>query len=165
MKKLILIILIFTAAVAGAQWPGAFYTFELKDSDGKIIDSLRTDYKFSIDEASSTGPAGIEICENNKLWRFYKGDKNLYVANFLIIEKISAGNVKEKMMIKFPPPITGGDHKYYANLYIGPIKFIPGTYKVRLPKTPGDWDALKEIELCSQMNSYNIYLDISKYQK
>ncbi len=164
MKKFILIILIFTAGVSQAQWPGAFYAFELNDAGGKRIDSLSKDYKFSIDE-KSTGPVSIEICKNNKLWRFYKGDNNLYVANFLIIEKTSERNDKEKMMIKFPPPLTGGEHEYYANLYFGSIKFKPGTYKVRLPKSREDWDAIKEIEVCPDGYNFNKYLDISKYQK
>ena len=161
MKKIILISLILISSKIFAQWPGAFYTFELKDAHGNAIDSLSTDYKMSIDEAS-TGPAAIEICTDNKLWRFYKGDKNLYVTNILIIEKISTS---EKMMIKFPPPMTGGEHHYYANLYIGSIKFIAGTYKVKLPKSKNEWESLKEIEKCPQPNNYNMYLDISKYQK
>ena len=161
--KIFLFILFFSIK-SNAQWPGTFYAFELKGTDGKYVDSLSSDYKLTVDNETSVGPAGIDICKDNKTWRFYKGDKNLYISNSLIIEKISDGNVEERMILKFPPPLTRGKEKFYSNLYIGEVKFKEGTYKIKLPKTPDEWDALKEFELCPELNNYNMYFDISKYQ-
>jgi len=127
------------------------------------VDSLSKDYKLYLDTAA--GPKSIDLCEDNTMWRLYKGDVNLYVPSFLTIEKLSEGTASEKMYIEFPPPLTGGKDKYYAHLYAGVIKFIPGKFKIRFPKTPEDWDALKEREFCPDQYNYNMYLDVSKYQK
>src|SRR5438105_2714379 len=85
-----------------SQWPGCFYAFELRDSDGKTIDSLNTEYSFTIDK-SNPYLLGIKPCNDNKTWRFYKGDKNLYIVNILTITKKSTG---DPMILEFPPSIS-----------------------------------------------------------
>ena len=100
MKSLTLVLLILISIDCKAQWPGAYYGFELRDGDGKIIDSLSKDYKLYIDSAGE-GPISFGICEDNKLWRLYKGDKNLYATNFVVIEKLSHGDSPQKMLLKF----------------------------------------------------------------
>lgn len=164
MKTILVLIAVLISINVHAQWPGAFYTFELIGADGKNVDSTSIDYKLIIDK-STTGPIGIDICTDNKIWRFYKGDNNLSLTNSLIIEKMSGDNVEDKMIIKFPPPMTGGEHKHYDNLYVGTIKFKSGTYKIRLPKSREDWDGLNEKEYCPDGYNFNKYLDISAFQK
>ncbi len=87
MKQLIFIFIILISIDSGAQWPGAYYGFELKGADGNRVDSLSKDYKLSLDTAA--GPKSINLCVDNKSMRLYKGDKNLYVPSFLTIEKLT----------------------------------------------------------------------------
>ncbi|MEO8665413.1 MAG: hypothetical protein ABI462_07940 [Ignavibacteria bacterium] len=164
MKQLIIIFIILISIDSKAQYPGAYYGFELYGADGMRVDSLSREYKLYIDSAGE-GPVSIGICEDNKLWRLYKGDKNLYVASDMVVERSLNGGKVEKMRLKFPSPLTGGKEKYYANLYIGVIEFAPGTYKIRFPKTSSEWDALKEKVYCPDDYSLNKYFDISGYQK
>ncbi len=102
---MLIIFIILISVDSSAQYPGAFYGFELKDADGKRVDSLSKDYKMTLDTAA--GPKSIDLCEDNKTWRLYKGDVNLYVPSILTIEKLLEGKTSEKMHLKFPPPLTG----------------------------------------------------------
>ena len=163
MKVKIIFILLFIILLTSpvfAQWPGCFYAFELKDIDGKTIDSLNTDYKFSID-MSNPYLLSIKMCDDNKTWRFYKGDKNLYIVNTLTIMKISTGVA---MLLEFPPSLSGGKKKYYLNLYTGRIIFKNGTYSVKLPESYDDLDYLKEIKICPLTYMNTEYFYISGFQ-
>ena len=167
MKLIIFIVIVLVSLKAEAQWPGYFYAFELKDADGNFIDSTSSNYKMKTIKFNDSSKVilDIEICNNNKTWRYYEGYKDFNKVNKLEIKKIVEGNVSETMIIEFPSSLTGGKEKHYANLYAGIIKFKNGNYKIKLPNTPEEWDALKEIELCPDPNNYNVYCDISKYQK
>ncbi len=159
--KIAIIFLALTTLKVYSQWPGSFYSFELKDIDGKNIDSLNTDFSFTYD-MSNPYLLGIKMCDDGKTWRFYKGDKNLYISNTLTVTKKSTG---ESMVFDFPPPMSGGKEKYYRNFYTGVFTFKSGSYKILLPESDSDWDNLKEIKICplSYMNA--VYYDISKFQK
>jgi len=164
--KLIAAIIICFSLKAQAQWPGHYYAFILKDQNGNLVDS--SDHKYSMKTESyhdsSEVMLSIDMCENNKTWKFYIGYKDLDLPHKLRIEKTIDG-VQEVMSIEFPSTLSGGKEKYYRNLYAGKIKFQKGLFRIRLPETDDEWDELKELKLCpDQYNNYTFY-DISKFQK
>jgi hypothetical protein len=151
-----------------SQWPGYFYGFELIDKSGKNIDSLNQNYMMKTIRCSECKEIilSIKICDDNKTWRFYGGGNHeLETTNMLEINKLTEGKISESMTLVFPAPYTGGEHKYYANLYVGKIKFKKGTYKIGLPETSAEWDALKELKLCQLPYMDVTFLDIRDYQK
>jgi len=167
--KTILFFLLISSAVF-AQWPGYFYAFELKDSEGNAIDSISNDYRMKTivcSECKDEIVMGIRICEDNKTWRYYAGGNYKYLGrtNMLKIEKVMNGNVVETMTIEFPAPLSGVEENYYRNLYAGELKFKKGTHKIKLPETDDEWNNLKEMKLCpDNINDYSFH-DISKFQK
>ncbi len=173
--KTLLILILFSAALYSpdlfSQWPGYFYAFEMKDSDGNKLDSSTSNYKMTTVPCSDCGDnivMGIRICGDNKTWRYYAGGYYQYLVktNMLKIEKVSGGKVTETMTIEFPATLSGGKEKFYRNLYIGELKFKKGTHKVKLPETDNQWDNLKEIKLCPEgVNEDYSFYDISKFQK
>jgi hypothetical protein len=150
---------------AVAQWPGNFYTFFLEDSSGYAIDTGNNAYKMSTIQMDSFTVLGIDLCKDNKLWRFYEGG-NHYMGSIqkLKIEKTVKGKSPEVMIIVFPPSISGGKDQYYRNLYVGTLKFRNGIYKIKLPGTDDQWDKLKEVKLCPNEYDHNGYFDVSEYQ-
>ena len=154
-----------------SQWPGYFYAFELKDADGKTIDTTTKNYTGETIVCDGCGEnivLGIRICEDNKTWRFYAGGNYTHLdrSNFLRIDKMVNGEVSETMTIEFPATLSGGKEKYYRNLYAGVITFKKGKHKIKLPKTDNGWDNLKKIKLCpDSINSNYSFYDISNFQK
>ncbi len=171
MKNKILIsalFLITLSACAFAQWPGYFYAFELKDSDGKIIDTSNTKYKMTPVSCCTAIITGIKMCEGNKTWHFYAGgNSDLDKTNSLKIERLENGAAVETMIIDFPPTLSGGKEKFYRDLYTGEIKFKNGKYKIKLPETDDQWDGLPELKekICRLSYAVSLYYDISKFQK
>ncbi|MGH2575543.1 MAG: hypothetical protein ACRDFC_07580, partial [Ignavibacteria bacterium] len=141
MKTTIVLILFFLSDSAFAQWPGFFYTFELKDNNGKFIDTSNENYRITtvMPDTSEDVILGIRICEDNKTWRFYVGGyyKDLGKTRKLKIEKLNDPGEVDIMIIEFPSTLSGGKEKYYRNLYAGEIKYIKGTYRIKLPKSGG----------------------------
>lgn len=150
-----------------SQWPGYFYSFELKDSDGNAINSKNENYVMTpipFDKSSDI-MLSIKICEDNKTWRWYEGGyHDLDKTHRLKIEKYN-DEFSEIMYIEFPSSLSGGKEKYYRNLYVGSLTFKKGTYTIKLPKTDDEWDALKEIQKCPLSYMNYSYHDISKFQK
>ena len=171
MKYKTLIAVLFLLVITGvsfAQWPGYFYAFELKDTDGNTIDSNNTNYKMTAIPCCTTIVTGIKMCEGNKTWHFYAGgNKDLDKKNSLKIEKLIDGTVTETMIIEFPPTLSGGKEKFYRDLYLGGIKFKNGKYKVKLPQTDDQWDNLPELKekICRLSYASSLYYDISDFQK
>ena len=168
--KLILACFFITAisVKSFAQWPGYFYAFELKDSDGNIIDSNNTNYKMTTLPCCTAIVMSINICEGNKTWHFYAGgNANLDKTNSLKIEKMENGIPVETMTIDFPATLSGGKEKFYRDLYAGEIKFKKGKRKIKLPKTDDEWDSLKELKekICRLSYAVSLYYDISEFQK
>ncbi len=164
------ILLILSAFNIKAQWPGYFYAFELKDSDGNLIDSNSTNYKMlAIPCTECSGLlVTIKICEGNKTWHFYAGgNTDLYKTNTLQIIKIENGIPSDTMTIEFPPSLSGGKEKFYRDLYAGELKFKKGRVKIKLPKTDDNWDNLNEIKekICRLYYAASLYYDISGFQK
>jgi hypothetical protein len=148
-----------------SQWPGCFYAFELKGADGKPIDSLSTDYKMVLDKDANPYLLNVKMCESAGMWRYYIGDKNLYITNSLYIVRSSKGDAKDTMIIKFPPSLSGGKEKFYRNLYAGSFTYKPGIYSIILPVTDEVWDGLKEIAVCPLSYMKTTFYDISSFQK
>jgi len=169
MKALIIVIL-FSASVY-SQWPGYFYTFELKDAEGKSIDTTTREYTGEAVICSGCKEnivVGIRICTDNKTWRFYAGGNFTHLdrANFLRIDKTVNGEVSETMTIEFPATLSGGEKKFYRNLYAGILTFKNGNYKIMLPKTDEEWNNLSEVKLCpDKINENYSFYDISSFQK
>ncbi len=164
----IALVLLTFASASYSQWPGYFYAFELKDSDGKTIDSNNTIYKMTAVPCCTTIVTGITICNGNMTWHFYAGgNKDLDKTNSLKIEKKDNGTAVETMVIEFPPTLSGGNEKFYRDLYLGTLNFKDGTYVVQLPKTDDEWDALPEMKekICRLSYAVSLYYDISKFQK
>jgi hypothetical protein len=150
-----------------AQWPGYFYGFQLLDENGKNIDSTNTGFKMKTVLCKECDGLILSIkeCDDKLTWRFYAGgNKNLEKTNGLEIDKIADGEVSETMTIEFPASMTGGTNPYYANLYIGTLKFRKGKYSVKFPKTAEEWDSLKELKICQLSYMDVTFLDISEYQ-
>jgi len=168
--KTLIILILFSASVH-SQYPGYFYAFELKDADGKSIDTTTKEYTGKTIVCSGCEEnivLGIRICEDNKTWRFYAGGNYTHLdrSNLLRIDKLVNGEVSETMTIEFPATLSGGKDKYYRNLYAGVITFKNGNYKVMLPKTDEEWNNLDEIKLCpDKVNSNYSFYDISRLQK
>lgn len=164
MKVYIILILLFTAISVHAQWPGAYFTFQLKDKDG-FITADNDNYKIFLDKSTVVGPSSISMCKDKKMWRFYKGDKDLYQSNVIKIVKM---NDSDTMSVEIPSSKAKvKDGEYYANFYIGNLKFKKGLFVMSLPKTDSEWEEVtnKEIEMCTETYGYNKYFDISKFQK
>jgi len=168
--KALIIVILFSAS-AYSQWPGYFYTFELKDAEGKSIDTTRREYTGEAIICSGCEEnivVGIRICADNRTWRFYAGGNysHLKNSNFLRIDRMVDGKVNETMTIEFPATLSGGQNKFYRNLYAGIITFKEGNHKINLPETDNDWDNLKEINLCpDKINNNYSFFDISIFQK
>jgi len=159
-----ILILLFVTSTAFSQWPGYFYTFVLKDSDGNAIDSTNKDFKMETikGEKSTEMMLSIERCDDNSAWRFYEGGYHGLDQTHKL--KITNSKTGEEMTIKFPPSMSGGKEKYYRDLYAGVIKFKKGTYKIKLPETDNEWDGLKQIKICPLSYMTNRYYDISGFQ-
>ncbi len=171
MKIRISIAVVFLTVLTSAaysQWPGYFYAFELKDSDGVIIDSNNTVYKMTALPCCDAIVTGIKICEGNKTWHFYAGgNSDLDKTNSLKIEKMQDGKAVETMIIDFPPTLSGGKEKFYRDLYLGTLQFKDGKYVVKLPKTNDQWDGMPELKekICRLSYAVSLYYDISAFQK
>ncbi|MCI0448777.1 MAG: hypothetical protein L0Y79_03195 [Chlorobi bacterium] len=164
MKKIIIIFLFYGCPVF-AQWPGYFYTFELKDSLGNIIDSTSKNYIMKTVPADDKDVIlGIRICDDNKTWRFYEGgygDLNK-IQKLRIVKTVD--EYDEIMIIEFPGTLSGGEQKHYMNLFAGTLIFKRGAYTVKLPEKDAEWDNLKEIKICPDgVNDYSFF-DISRFQ-
>lgn len=160
-----IIILLFAVSSVFAQWPGYFYTFELKDGSGKSVDSNSSGFKMETIKAniSSDIMLSIKMCDDNKTWRFYEGGFHDLDKTHKL--KVTDLNSDDEMIIEFPSSFSGGDESYYRNLYAGEIKFKKGTYKIKLPATDGEWNALKEKKVCPLSYMDVTYYDISSFQK
>lgn len=166
--KILILLLALTTIKLYSQWPGYFYAFELKDSDGNTVDSSNANYKMTTVPCCTTIVTGIKICDGNKIWHFYAGgNSDLDKTNSLKIDRLENGVVTETMTIDFPPTLSGGKDKFYRDLYAGEITFKKGTYKIRLPKTDDDWNNLPEMKekICHLSYAVSDYWDISKFQK
>jgi hypothetical protein len=159
-----LLILLFVTATSFSQWPGYFYTFILKDSDGKVIDSSNKNYQMETIKGVESDDLllSIKMCDDNSAWRFYEGGYHGLDKTHML--KITNSGTGEVMTIKFPPSMSGGKEKYYRDLYAGKIKFKKGTYKIKLPESDDEWDDLKEIKICPLSYMTNHYYDISGFQ-
>ena len=170
MRKIIFILALFFLSThqAWAQWPGYFYSFTLKDASDHPIDPTNTEYKVSPAKPDDKTHLLLELhpCLEKGLWRYaVEGEAGLDDTHSLTIEK--AGPPKETMMIEFPSSLSQGEKKYFMNLYAGTIKFVDGTYQVKLPNKPSDWDKLKRAEVCpdpKKSYDYN-FRDLSPFQK
>jgi len=164
--KLITAFIVCTSLEVQAQWPGHYYAFILKDPDGNIVDSSDHKYSWKTESHNDSSKVmlNIEMCEDNKTWKFYIGYKDMDLTHKLRIEKTVAG-VKEVMSIEFPSSLSGGKDKYFRNLYAGKIKFRKGLFRIRLPETDDEWDELKELNLCPDPYNTNRFHDISRFQK
>jgi len=164
--KIISAVIVCTALEVQAQWPGHYYGFILKDAEGMIIDSSNHNYSMKTEsyDDSSEVMLNIDMCDDNKTWKFYIGYKDLDLPHKLRIEKTVNG-IREVMIIEFPPTLSGGTEKFYRNLYAGKIKFRKGQFRIRLPETDDEWDRLKGSKLCSDQYNNNTFYDIREFQK
>lgn len=157
-------VLLFASSTVLAQWPGYFYTFVLKDNSGNIIDSSNKNYEMTTIKATDSSDImlSIKTCDNY-IWRFYEGGyHDLDKTHMLKIKNIITG---KEMIIQFPSSLSGGKEKYYRDLYAGEIKFVKGTYKIKLPETDNQWDGLKTITICQLSYMNLVFYDISGFQK
>jgi len=169
-KKIITILFLLALCVSGSfsQWPGYFYAFELKDTDGNIIDTNNANYKMTPVSSTENLVTGIKICDGNKTWHFYAGgNHDLDKTNTLKIERMDNGVAVETMTVYFPATLSGGKEKFYRDLYIGELKFEKGKHTVKLPETDNQCDNLPKMEekICRLSYAVSLYYDISKFQK
>jgi hypothetical protein len=68
------------------------------------------------------------------------------------------------MMIEFPSSLSGGENKFYRNLFAGDLKFKTGSYQIKLPATDSAWNNLHEKHFCPDYGGDNSYWDISMLQ-
>jgi hypothetical protein len=162
MKGILLCLLIPFSAVA--QWPGYFYSFTLKDAAGKLITENDRNYTMTVIRPSK-GDIVIDVlmCNDSATIRYYVGGYHgLDETHKLEIVNL---NSKEKMQIAFPSSLSGGENKYYRNLFAGALNFKKGVYQVKLPSSDAAWDSLKEIHFCPDYGGVDSYWDISGFQK
>lgn len=144
------------------QWPGYFYAFTLSDKAGKTITLNNTGYTFSIIKPKTDIMLKTLMCDDSTTIRFYVGGYHgLDEVHELSIINTST---KEKMIIKFPSSMSGGEEKYYRNLFAGNLHFKKGTYQIRLPVTDSAWNNLKEKHFCADYGGNDTYSDISFLQ-
>ena len=147
MKKIIILIVAFISLKVQAQCPEYFYSFVLKDADGKIIVIPDSNYK--------TKPIKYDSLSMVVLYEQCGDSEN---TNKLEIQKKHNDSMSETMIIEFP-------FTQYRKVYAGEINFTVGTYKIKLPKTDKEWIDLKRIKLCSDPNDEYGIFDISEFQK
>lgn len=134
------------------QWPGYFYSFTLTDNAGKIITLHNSDYEMKVVKPETYMVVNVLLCSDSTILRFYAGGNNgLSNPHTLQIQNI---NTKEKMVIKFPSSLSGGEDKYYRNLFAGNLKFKKRTYQIKLPVTDSAWDNLKEKHFCPDYGAF-----------
>ena len=162
MKAMLLFLLIPASAVA--QWPGYFYSFTLTDAAGKLITENDRNYKMTIIRpAKGDIVLDVLMCSDSATIRYYVGGYHgLDETHKLEIVNL---NTKEEMQIEFPSSLSGGENKYYRNLFAGGLNFKKGVYQVRLPSSDAAWDNLKEIHFCPDYGGVDSYWDISSFQK
>ena len=146
------------------QWPGYFYSFTLTDEAGKTITLNNTKYTFT-----AIRPAKTEVmlrtlmCDDSSTIRLYVGGYHgLDDVHELDIMNTST---REKMVIKFPSSMSGGNEKYYRNLFAGSLHFKKGSYQIKLPATDSAWNNLKEKHFCPDYGGDDSYWDISYLQQ
>ena len=161
MKSFLLFLLL--PCFAASQWPGYFYSFTLTDNNGKLITLANTGYQFTpLKPEKGSLILNVLMCDDSTTIRFYAGGNNgLYDAHKLEITSTSA---KEKMVIEFPPSISGGKEKYFRNLFVGNLQFKKGFYQIKLPAADSEWDNLKEKHFCPDYGGNDSYWDISYLQ-
>jgi hypothetical protein len=150
-------------ALTTMQWPGYFYAFTLTDDAGKTITLKNNDYKFTaIRPVKTEAILRTLMCDDSTTIRLYVGGyRGLDDAHELDIMNIST---KEKMVIQFPSSMSGGNEKFYRNLFAGNFHFKKGTYQIKLPQTDSAWNNLKEKHFCADFGDNDTYSDISFLQ-
>jgi hypothetical protein len=104
----------------------------------------------------------VLMCGDSTALRFYVGGYHgLDDTHTLEITRLSS---KEKMVIEFPSSLSGGENKYYRNLFAGKLSFKKGTYQIKLPASDSAWDNLKELHFCPDYGGVDSYWDISSLQ-
>jgi hypothetical protein len=155
---------ILAFAFIAMQWPGYFYAFTLTDDTGKIITLKNTNYIFTaIRPAKTEAMLRTLMCDDSTTIRFYVGGYH----GLDDVHELDIMNIltKEKMVIQFPSSMSGGDDKFYRNLFAGDIHFKKGTYQIKLPATDSAWDNLIEKHFCADFGGNDTYSDISFLQK
>ena len=155
--------LIVVLALITMQWPGYFYAFTLTDDTGKTITLNNKNYIFSIIKpAKGDIILNTLMCNDSTTIRFYVGGNHgLDITHEL---DIINNSTKEKMVIKFPSSMSGGEEKYYRNLFAGDLHFKKGIYQIKLPAADSAWNNLKEKHFCPDYGGNDSYWDVSFLQ-
>jgi hypothetical protein len=146
------------------QWPGYFYSFTLINDAGETITLSNKNYIFStVKPAKGDIMLNTLMCDDSTTIRFYVGGYHgLDDVHELDVVNTST---KEKMIIKFPSSMSGGENKFYRNLFAGNIHFKKETYQIKLPSTDTAWNNLKEKHFCADYGGNDSYWDISYLQQ
>jgi hypothetical protein len=162
MKSLLIYLLI--PLCTATQWPGYFYSFTLADAAGKLITLKDKDYKMiAVKPTKGDIMLNIEMCSDSTTLHFYTG--GFHGLDDIHILEIINLHSKEKMTIEFPSSLSGGNEKYYRNLFAGKLLFKKGIYKIKLPASDADWNNLHEKHFCADYGGNDSYWDISHLQK
>ena len=146
------------------QWPGYFYSFTLTNDAGETITLNNKNYIFStVKPAKGDIMLNTLMCDDSTTIRFYVG--GYHGLNDMHELDIINTSTKEKMIIKFPSSLSGGEEKYYRNLFAGNLHFKKGTFQIKLPATDAAWDNLKEKHFCPDYGGNDSYRDISFLQQ
>lgn len=160
----IFLLCLLLPVMAHAQWPGYFYAFTLTDESGNLINLKNNNYTFTIlKPAKNDMILEMLMCSDSETLRFYAGG-NHGLGDLHQLEVLNK-NSKEKMTIVFPSSFSGGENKFYRNLFAGAIKFKKGIYKIQLPVTDSAWNNLTEKHFCPDYGGNDSYWDIGSFQK
>ena len=144
------------------QWPGYFYSFTLTDKAGKLITVHNSNYKIKIINPETYMVINVSLCNDSTTLRFYAGGNHgLENTHLLQIQNVITNEI---MVIKFPSSLSGGNDKYYRNLFAGDLNFKKEIYQIKLPSTDSAWNNLKEKHFCPDYGGNDSYWDISFLQ-
>src|SRR5690242_12946566 len=145
------------------QCPGYFYAFTLTDNAGQTITLKNKNYTFTaIRPAKTEAMLRTLMCDDSTTIRFYVG--GYHGLNDVHELDIMNTSTKEKMIIQFPSSMSGGENKFYRNLFAGNLHFKKGTYQIKLPQTDSAWNNLQEKHFCADYGGNDTYSDISLLQ-